>query len=132
MVRTLELQSYSRPAPLFLDGEPEAQNLAHITLGQAWFLALSPSTLHQCPVHVGGRSGLWGAVKEGAVVCSMRPSTFQHPQKAQSCLGPRDIPTCPKPPFLERGSECQVPEGGRAMNMTLCAGLGTRGMLQHW
>lgn len=74
----LELPSCSRPAPLFLDGEAEAQSLAHITLGQAWFLALSPSTLHQCPVDAAGWSGLWGAVEEGAVVCSMRP-TFQHP-----------------------------------------------------
>lgn len=74
----LELQSYSRPAPLFLDGETEAQSLAHTTLGQAWFLALSPSTLHQCPVHAGGWSGLWGTVKGRRVVCSMRP-TFQHP-----------------------------------------------------
>lgn len=40
----LELKSYSSPAPLFLNGETEAQRLAHITLGQAWFLALSPST----------------------------------------------------------------------------------------
>lgn len=70
------------------------QSLAHITLGQAWFLALSPSTLHQCPVDAAGWSGLWGAVEEGAVVCSMRP-TFQHPLKAQSCLGPQRHPCLP-------------------------------------